>query len=57
MAGNPYPHYHTVPGIHQSRQSEENTMTPLIAADNHLLLWTFVMLAAAAAIYIEQNFR
>ena len=32
-------------------------MTPLIAADNHLLLWTFVMLAAAAAIYIEQNFR
>lgn len=29
----------------------------LIAADNHLLLWTFLMLAAAAAIYIEQNCR
>lgn len=30
---------------------------PVIAADNHLLLWAFVMLAAAAAIYIEQNYR
>lgn len=29
----------------------------LISADNHLLLWTFLMLAAAAAIYIEQNCR
>lgn len=32
-------------------------MTPLIPADNHLLLWAFVMLAAAAAVYAEQNFR
>ncbi len=30
---------------------------PLIAADNHLLLWAFIMLAAAAAIVIEQNVR
>lgn len=29
----------------------------LIAADNHLLLWAFLMLAAASAIYIEQNCR
>lgn len=32
-------------------------MTPLISADNHLLLWAFVMLAAALAVYAEQNFR
>lgn len=30
---------------------------PLISADNHLLLWTFLMLAASAAIYIELNCR
>ena len=30
---------------------------PLISADNSLLLWTFLMLAAAAAIVIEQNAR
>lgn len=28
---------------------------PLISADNHLLLWTFLMLAASVAIYIELN--
>ena len=32
-------------------------MQTLISADNHLLLWAFVMLAAAAAIFIEQNSR
>lgn len=32
-------------------------MQPLIAADNTLLLWTFLMLAAAAAIVIEQKAR
>lgn len=32
-------------------------MTPIISADNTLLLWTFVMLSAAVAIYAEQNFR
>ena len=32
-------------------------MESLIAADNTLLLWTFLMLAAAAAIVIEQNAR
>lgn len=31
--------------------------TTLIAADNTLLLWAFLMLAAAAAIVIEQNVR
>ena len=30
---------------------------PLISADNHLLLWTFLMLAASVAIYIELNCR
>ncbi len=30
---------------------------PLISADNHLLLWTFLMTAAAAAIVIEQKWR
>ena len=30
---------------------------PLISADNHLLLWTFLMLAALVAIYIELNCR
>ena len=30
---------------------------PLICADNHLLLWTFLMLAASVAIYIELNCR
>ncbi|STZ76459.1 DUF819 family protein [Bergeriella denitrificans] len=29
----------------------------LISPDNTLVLWAFVMLAAAAAIYLEQNFR
>lgn len=32
-------------------------MSPLISADNTLLLWAFLMLAAAAAIVIEQNAR
>ena len=32
-------------------------MQTLISADNHLLLWAFVMLAAAAAIFMEQNSR
>lgn len=32
-------------------------METWIAADNHLILWTFVMLAAAAAIVMEQNCR
>lgn len=32
-------------------------MQPFIAADNTLLLWTFLMLAAAAAIVIEQKAR
>lgn len=32
-------------------------MSPLISADNTLLLWAFLMLAAAAAIAIEQNAR
>lgn len=31
--------------------------TPLISADNTLLLWAFVMIAAAAAIVIEQKAR
>lgn len=30
---------------------------PLISADNHLLLWMFLMLAASVAIYIELNCR
>lgn len=30
---------------------------PLISADNHLLLWTFLMLATSVAIYIELNCR
>ena len=29
-------------------------MQTLISADNHLLLWAFVMLAAAAAIFMLQ---
>lgn len=32
-------------------------METWIAADNHLILWAFVMLAAAAAIVMEQNCR
>lgn len=32
-------------------------METWIAADNHLVLWAFVMLAAAAAIVMEQNCR
>lgn len=32
-------------------------MNPLITADDTLLLWAFLMLAALAAIYVEQNFR
>lgn len=31
--------------------------SPIIAADDTLLLWTFLMIAAALAIYLEQNAR